>query len=43
LRRTQGFKDLVREIGLVDYWYATGRWSDFCRPAGDRDIECIEI
>jgi TolB-like protein len=40
-RRTEGFKKLVRDIGLVDYWYTTGKWTDFCRPIGDGDIECI--
>jgi TolB-like protein len=40
-RRTPGFKDLVRDIGLVDYWRATGSWGDFCRPVGDDDFECF--
>ena len=34
------FKDLVRELGLVDYWRATGNWGDFCRPVGEEDFEC---
>jgi adenylate cyclase len=40
MRQLPGFKDLVREIGLVDYWRATGNWGDFCRPVGDNDFEC---
>jgi hypothetical protein len=39
-RRTPGFKGLVRDLGLVDYWRATGDWGEFCRPAGDDDFEC---
>jgi len=37
-RRQPGFKALVREIGLVDYWRKT-RWADYCQPKGD-DFEC---
>ena len=40
MRRLPGFKDLLREAGLVDYWYASGHWGDFCRPASDGDFEC---
>ena len=41
MRRLPGFKDLLRDMGLVDYWRATGNWGDFCRPVGDDDFECI--
>ena len=34
------FKELVRELGLADYWRATGNWADFCRPVGETDFEC---
>ena len=34
------FKDLVRDLGLVDYWRKTGAWGDFCHPVGDTDFEC---
>jgi len=39
-RQLPGFKDLVREAGLVDYWRASGNWGEFCRPVGDDDFEC---
>ncbi len=38
-RRLPGFKDLVRDMGLVDYWREYG-WGDFCKPVGDTDFEC---
>lgn len=40
IRATPGFKDIVRDYGYLDYWRATGEWSDFCRPLGDDDFEC---
>jgi len=40
VRRLPGFKDLVREIGLLDYWRNTRKWSDLCRPVGADDFEC---
>ena len=40
MRRLPGFKDLVRKIGLVDYWRNSGNWNDFCHPVGDDDFEC---
>jgi hypothetical protein len=30
----------VRELGLADYWRASGNWSDFARPLGTDDFEC---
>jgi tetratricopeptide (TPR) repeat protein len=39
-RRLPAFKDLVRELGLVDYWRSTGNWGEFCRPVGANDFEC---
>ena len=38
-RKLPGFKDVVRKIGLVDYWRQYG-WGDFCHPVGDNDFEC---
>ena len=40
MRRLPGFKELVRKLGLVDYWRSTGNWGEFCRPVGDNDFEC---
>jgi TolB-like protein len=39
MRKLPGFKDLVREAGLVDYWQAYG-WGDLCKPLGADDFEC---
>jgi TolB-like protein/DNA-binding winged helix-turn-helix (wHTH) protein len=39
VRKMPAFKDLVRELGLVDYWRAYG-WSDFCHPIGEHDFAC---
>lgn len=40
LRGELRFKQLLREIGLVDYWRATGNWGDYCKPKGPEDFEC---
>jgi len=40
MRQLPGFKDLVREIGLVDYWRNSGKWGEFCHPVGDDDFVC---
>jgi len=39
VRREPGFKALVRDVGLVEYWREYG-WSDFCRPLAGEDFEC---
>jgi len=39
MRHLPGFKDLMREIGLVDYWKTYG-WGDFFHAVGDDDFEC---
>jgi adenylate cyclase len=39
-RRTEGFKQIVRDLGLYDYWRTTGKWGDFAHPVGDDDFEC---
>lgn len=41
VRRTEGFKELVRDVGLVEYWRETGNWADYCRPLGLDDFECF--
>jgi TolB-like protein len=40
LRSDARFKDIVRDLGLVDYWRTTGSWGDFCKPVGTDDFEC---
>jgi TolB-like protein len=40
VRRSEDFKTLVRDLGLVDYWRTTGNWGEFCRPLGGDDFEC---
>lgn len=40
VRRDPGFKKLVQDMGLVDYWRATGKWGVFCKPVGTDDFEC---
>jgi len=40
VRRHAQFKDLMREMKLVDYWRAS-RWPDHCRPLGTNDFECF--
>ena len=39
LRKTERFKTLMRNAGLVDYWRARG-WPDLCRPTIGDDFEC---
>ena len=39
VRKLPQFKDLMREINLVEYWREYG-WPDFCRPVGDDDFVC---
>jgi len=39
MRQTQGFKDLLKVLGLLDYYREYG-WPDLCRPLGDDDFEC---
>jgi len=39
VRKTERFKTLVRNAGLVDYWKARG-WPDLCKPVGTNDFAC---
>ena len=38
-RRSEAFREFVRETGMVDYWRANG-WPEKCRPVGEDDFEC---
>ena len=40
LRTDPRFKVIVRDLGLVDYWRASDKWGDFCKPSGKDDFEC---
>ena len=33
-RADRRFPDLVRRVGLADYWVKSGKWPDFCREPG---------
>ncbi|MEO8307036.1 MAG: hypothetical protein ABI616_03225 [Pseudomonadota bacterium] len=39
VRKQPGFKDLVRKLGLVEYWLQFG-WGEHYKPLGDSDFEC---
>jgi TolB-like protein/Tfp pilus assembly protein PilF len=39
LRKTERFKTLMRNAGLVEYWRTRG-WPDLCRPVGTDDFVC---
>ena len=38
-RRTERFKALMRNAGMVDYWRQRG-WPAFCQPIGATDFKC---
>lgn len=42
MRKLPEFKSLIVDLKLAQYWRATGKWGDFCRPtgAGDFDFVC---
>ena len=41
LRREPGFKDLLRDQGLPEYWNRFGNWpTKWCRPTEVDDFEC---
>jgi hypothetical protein len=38
-RKSDSFRDRVRESGMLAYWQKHG-WPDFCRPDGAGDFKC---
>jgi tetratricopeptide (TPR) repeat protein len=39
VRKTERFKKIARDLGLVTYWRERG-WPEFCRPTTGDDFEC---
>jgi len=39
VRKDARFKDILRDLGLYDYWRKSGKWGDFARPLGEDDFE----
>lgn len=40
VRKLEGFRTLLDDIGLVDYWRTSGDWGDFCQPVGEKNFKC---
>jgi TolB-like protein/tetratricopeptide (TPR) repeat protein len=39
VRKDPRFKQLLRDLRIVDYWRTSGKWGDFARPLGHDDFE----
>jgi TolB-like protein len=40
VRQLPGFKQLLLDLGLVDYWRESGNWATLVHPIGSDDFEC---
>jgi TolB-like protein len=40
MRADPRFKKILRDVGLIDFFRATGKWNDFCQPVGKDDFQC---
>jgi TolB-like protein len=40
MRTLPGFKALLRDLGVAQYYLESGNWGDDCKPVGDDDFEC---
>jgi TolB-like protein len=40
MRADPRFKQMLRDVGLIDFFRATGKWNDFCQPVGKDDFRC---
>lgn len=40
-RQDPRFKEMVRGLGLAQFWRTTGKWGDFARPIGSGDFEIV--
>jgi TolB-like protein/tetratricopeptide (TPR) repeat protein len=39
VRKNPRFKELLRDLGIVNYWRTSGNWGEFARPIGRDDFE----
>ena len=39
-RNTPGFREVIRKIGLLEYWLASGKWGEFCGLVRANDFRC---
>ena len=40
LRSDPRFLEFLKKMKMPEYWRTAG-WSEFCRPKGENDFECI--
>jgi hypothetical protein len=40
LRSDARFRQMLRDLGLSNYYRASSNWGDFCKPLGKDDFEC---